>query len=259
MTPLQRYIEEKLQRKKILLMTHTIIGYPSLEANWKMIQYMQEVGVDLVELQMPFSEPTADGPLFIKANQYAIDRGIVWKDYFDFMQKVTASVDFSVLMMGYYNPVFKIGHQAFCQKVQQAGGTGFILPDLPIEEFDDLWEESEQRQLSPVLLCTPTNSEKRLAEIMSKASGLVYCVARKGVTGSKTSVDENVIRFIDRCKKLTSVPLALGFGISQKEDLQQLQGKVEVAIVGSALLKTWEEKNESDYREHLENLVAGCV
>ena len=221
---LETHIRERLQQRKLLLMTHAVVGYPSLEANWQMLEIMQETGVDLVELQMPFSEPIADGPLFVKANEGALRNGIRWQDYFGLLKRAS-------------------------------GGSGFIIPDLPVEEFGELWEPSATHLLSPIMLCTPTSTDERLQEICERANGFVYCVARKGVTGKATALDVGVTKFLQRCRKFTSVPLGLGFGLSQPEHLKTLHGHVEVAIVGSALLRSWEEGGAEQYRTHLMQLA----
>ena len=242
-------------KRKILLMTHVVVGYPSLEANWKMLEAMSEVDVDLVELQMPFSEPSADGPLFVKANQEALQKGIRWQTYFDFMKRASEHFDFPMLMMGYYNTRFAMGFENYCANIQKNGGEGFIIPDLPLEEYDDLFEYSRQYELDPIMLCTPTNTEERLLKICRQASGFIYCVARKGVTGKNTELDKSADKILQQCRRYTDLPLALGFGLSQAEDLHQLYGKAEIAIVGSALLKTWETGGETSYREHLLSLA----
>ena len=121
-----------------MIMTHVVCGYPSFEANWKALEIMDSFGVDLVELQFPFSEPSADGPLFVKANQEAINNGVHVNDCFEFMAKVTARFSFKVVMMGYYNTVFKTGQSTFMRRLKEAGAVGFILPDLPLEEAGDL-------------------------------------------------------------------------------------------------------------------------
>ncbi len=251
------YIRQELRSKKILLMTHLIAGYPSLDANRQMLQIMGEVGVDMVELQMPFSEPIADGPTFVRANQEALAAGMNLDRYFDFMQEATGAYAFPQLMMGYYNTAFRLGHGPFCNRVKDSGGVGFILPDLPFEEYGDLQQFSDASELSPILLMTPTNTPQRLAEIGAHARGFVYAVARKGVTGSKTEFDQSLEGFLARCRQVTDLPLALGFGIGSGEDLRQLQGQVEIAIVGSALLDRWEAGGAEGYRELLQDLASG--
>ncbi len=254
---LTSYISERLESRKILLMTHVIVGYPSLEFNWQMLEKMQEVGVDMVELQMPFSEPIADGPSFARANQLALEQGMRLDPYFEFMQRSTASFDFPHLMMGYYNTVFRLGHGEFCRRLQAHGARGFIVPDLPFEEYDDLLDSSRAHELNPILLMTPTNTQERLAEIGRYSRGFVYAVARRGVTGRRTELDQSLDGFIERCRQATDLPLALGFGLRNGDDLRRLQGRVEMAIVGSALLDRWEKGGAAGYGAFLEDLSQG--
>jgi len=237
-------------------MTHVIVGYPSLEANWAMLEYMEQADVDIVELQMPFSEPIADGPTFARANQMALRAGLSTRQYFDFMQRAAERFAFPELMMGYYNTVFRLSHRTFCQKLSEAGGAGFIIPDLPIEEYDDLFDLSEEYGLNPIALMTPTNTDARLAEIGCYAQGFVYGVARRGVTGEPTKLQEATRTLAQRYRTATNLPIALGFGIRHGDDVKQLQGAADIAIVGSALLEVWEGKGEEGYKKFLEELQA---
>ena len=136
MTPLETYLRQRLQRKKLLLMTHVVVGYPSLDANMAMLEAMQRAEVDVVEFQLPFSEPIADGPVFVRANQHALAAGMNWERYFKFMQRATTAFDFKILMMGYYNSVLQMGHDTFCACLAEHGGSGFIVADLPPEEAE---------------------------------------------------------------------------------------------------------------------------
>ena len=254
---LESYIRERLGERKVLLMTHLIAGYPSLEENWRMLEIMGEVGVDLVELQMPFSEPVADGPTFARANQSALEKGISLTQYFDLMKRSTRQFTFPHLMMGYYNTAFRLGHGAYCDALSDGGSVGYILPDLPVEEGEELFELSRERELHPIQLMTPTNTDQRLAEIGQRAAGFVYVVARRGVTGSRTDIDPELFSFVERCRRATNVPLALGFGLGSGADLKRLQGTVEIGIVGSQLLRVWEEEGESAYVDLLRDLGEG--
>lgn len=259
MPSLEAYIRARLQRKNMLLMTHAVIGYPSFDANMAMLDAMQRADADLVELQLPFSEPIADGPLFLRANQGALDAGITWEQYFTFMQRATRSFDFKILMMGYYNSVFQMGHEAFCACLAEHGGSGFILADLPPEEADDLYERAEVFQLAPIVLMTPTNTTSRLEQIAHYARGFVYCVARKGVTGGQTQVDQSLEAFVARCRQVTSLPLAVGFGMRTGEDLRRLHGLVDIGIIGTALLAAWEEGGAVQYEALLQELRAATT
>ena len=251
---LQTHIESRLGSRKILLMTHVIVGYPSLDANWRMLEEMERADVDLVELQMPFSEPIADGPVFARANQEALKQGLSTGQYFDFMARATERFEFPHLMMGYYNTVFRLTHGTFCERLSAAGGAGFIVPDLPIEEYHDLFPLSETHRLTPIALFTPTNSDARLAEIGRHGRGFVYGVARRGVTGKPTDLKAGIDALVARYRAATDVPLALGFGIVAGNDVRQLHGSCEIAIVGSALLQHWERGGEGTYADFLQEL-----
>jgi tryptophan synthase alpha chain len=259
MSALETYIRERLQRKKLLLMTHAVVGYPSLEANMAMLEAMQRADADLVELQMPFSEPIADGPAFLRANQRALESGITWEQYFTFMQRAAARFDFKLLMMGYYNSVLRMGHETFCACLAEHGGNGFVLADLPPEEANDLYQQASTYQLAPIMLMTPTTPVSRLHQIAQHVRGFVYCVARKGVTGTRTTLDQSLEAFVARCRQATSVPLALGFGLQTGADLRHIQGLVDIGVVGTALLTTWEQGGAKQYDALLQEFRAATA
>lgn len=251
---IEQYIAQRRANKSPLVMTHVVCGYPSLEANLQALEVMNEFGVDFVELQFPFSEPSADGPLFVKANQLAIERGTRIDDCFELMRIAHERFDFKLLMMGYYNTVFKMGHAQFLQRLKAAGGSGYILPDLPLEEAQDLHQLSKAEGITPILLMTPTNSDARLAQIAKAASGLVYTVARKGVTGGKTQMTDAVAEFLLRCKRQTDLPLGVGFGVSSPEDIAFIGQHADVAIIGTAALRAWEAGGAEALRRFFQEL-----
>ena len=242
---LNDYIAERLAHRRPLLMTHVVCGYPSFEDNWRELEIMAERGVAFVELQFPFSEPSADGPLFVKANQESLARGTTVAQCLEFMARVTAAFPFRVLMMGYYNTAFKMGHATFVDRLAQAGACGYILPDLPLEEAAPLHMLADAKGLSPIVLMTPTSTDARLAQLGGVARGFVYCVARRGVTGASTQMDDEVSTFLSRCRAATSLPLAVGFGVSTAEDLRFIGDNAEIAIIGTAALRAWEQGGES--------------
>lgn len=252
---LEQYLRERLQHKDILLMTHVVCGYPSFEDNLKALEVMAEFDVDLVELQFPFSEPSADGPLFVKANQAAVSSGVHTRDCFQFMKKASELFPFKVLMMGYYNTVFRYGEAEFVQSLQAAGASGHIVPDLPVEEAAELHRLSVAADIDPILLMTPTNTDARLTTLGEVARGFVYAVARKGVTGTKTQMDAEVADFIERCRQHTHLPVGVGFGISDKSDMDYLRGKADIAIIGTAALKQWEAGGEKALRSFFSALL----
>src|SRR5262245_40809738 len=259
MTPLETYIRQRQQQKKLLLMTHAVVGYPSLDANMSMLRAMQRADVDLVGLQLPFREPIADGPVFVRANQRALEAGMNWERYFTFMQRAASAFDFKMLMMGYYNSVLQMGHETFCACLAEHGGSGFIVADLPPEEASELLQHADTHHLSPIVLMTPTNSLARLQEIARSARGFVYCVARKGVTGRQTHLDDSLEAFMRRVRQATALPLALGFGLRTGADLRRLHDLADMGILGTALLTTWEQGGAVQYERLLQDLRAATV
>ena len=252
---LAQFLKSRLEQKSMLLMTHAVTGYPSLDDNWRMLEAMQSAGVDLVELQMPFSEPIADGPAFIRANQNALEAGLAPERYFEFMQRAADTFDFKLLFMGYYNTVFRMGPVEFCRRLREAGGEGFIIADLPPEESVALDREAQALGLDPIRLVTPLNSHERLGTIAAHASGFIYCVARKGVTGRHTDMDTEIRGYLQRCREVTSLPLGIGFGIRSADDVSALKGAADIAIVGTACLEAWERDPGEAYAAFLRSLV----
>jgi len=256
---LESQLRQRLASKPLLLMTHLVVGYPSLDANWAMLKAMDRAGVDLVELQLPFSEPIADGPSFVKANHHAIHAGTAWRAYFDLAERAATQFSFPIVFMGYYNSVFRMGTEHFCARVSETGMRGFILPDLPPEEATELNAVARGSGLDPILIMTPTNSPARLAEIGRQASGFVYCTARTGVTGRKTNISQDVAAFLERCRTATALPLGLGFGIRTAGDIRAIRDIADIAIVGTAGLNAWEEHGADGYLQFLEDLAAETV
>jgi tryptophan synthase alpha chain len=253
---LQSFLAERKKDKDLLVMAHVVCGYPSFEDNMQELEIMAEAGVDLVELQFPFSEPSADGPLFVNANEQSLKAGTTVDQCFEFMQQASERFPFKLLMMGYYNTVFKMGEETFVKRLKESGGSGYILPDLPVEESANLHSLSEEAGIEPIILMTPTSSDKRLAQLGAVSRGLVYVVARKGVTGSKTNMGDDVLALIERCRQHTSAQIGVGFGISGKEDMDFLRGSADMAIVGTAALKTWEQSGADGLRKFFAELMA---
>ncbi len=231
-------LKARLQQKPILLMTHLVLGYPSLDTNREVIRQMAENGVDCIELQIPFSEPMADGPVILKANQKALLSGIKVEECFQFaaeMAREFPAVNF--FFMTYYNIIFKYGDEAFLKRCAEIGLKGTIVPDLPPEEGEKFLQASRDNNLAAIMFFTPTSTDERMKEVSAYGDGFIYCVARRGVTGTQTDMDENLDVYLDRCRQATDLPLAVGFGISSREDVSLLKGKVDMAIIGTATIR----------------------
>ncbi|WP_299982254.1 tryptophan synthase subunit alpha [Desulfobacula sp.] len=239
---LESYIKERLKTKDILLMTHIVIGYPSFETSHEIVKQMVEAGVDLMELQIPFSEPMADGPVILKANQKAIEKGSTVKKCFEFAQRVSKEFSIPFLFMSYANILYKYGMEQFSDKMAQINLKGAIVPDLPPEEGKNYIRAMKKNELSPIYIFSPETSDERLAYLSSFASGFVYCLARKGVTGKETAFSIEISDYFSRCRKATNLPLAVGFGVKEKADVDYLKGKADIAVIGSQTIRIVEEK-----------------
>jgi tryptophan synthase alpha chain len=234
---LRDYLRKQRESKDILLMTHIVIGYPSLEASFDIVKAMVAAGVDLMELQIPFSEPIADGPVILKANQEALARGISVQQCIDFGGRVAREFKIPFLFMTYYNILFKYGVSRFAQTAALNGLKGAIVPDLPPEEGADYLQAMAGRQLAPIFIYAPTTDDVRMRMIAQHARGFVYCVARKGVTGQETDFSRELGSYLDRCRHATDLPLALGFGVKDKADVDFLTGKVDIAVIGTQTIR----------------------
>jgi len=254
---LQDNINKMLEDEEIILMTHLVLGYPSLEANRETVKQMVANGVGLIEMQIPFSEPVADGPVIAKANQAALAGGIKVKDCLAFAKEMTTEYDTPFLFMTYYNIIFKFGVEDFLKEAKKLGIQGLIVPDLPPEEGQDFLRLAKEYGLAAIMIYAPTSTEARMTELAGYANGFIYCVARRGVTGSKTSFDPQFDNYIKRCRKAAAqLPLAVGFGISSHEDINNLRGKAEIAVVGSATIKLVDQEGVGAVGEFIKGLTS---
>ncbi|MDM8517177.1 tryptophan synthase subunit alpha [Desulfobacterales bacterium HSG16] len=254
---LESYIKKRLAKKDILLMTHIVIGYPSLEDSLAMVKAMVEEGVDLMELQIPFSEPIADGPVILHANQESLARGTSVKKCLDFAEEVTSSFDIPFLFMTYYNILFKYGVDRFAEQMRTKNIKGAIVPDLPPEEGKDYIDAMKQNDLAPIYIFSPTTPKERMDYLASFGRGFIYCVARKGVTGLDTSFSDQLGTYLAQCREATSLPLALGFGVKDKDDVDFLKGKADIAVIGTQTIRLMEKDGIGAVRDFIANLNEG--
>ena len=195
---LESYIKQQLQTKDILLMTHIVIGYPSFEESMKVVEQMVDAGVDMMELQIPFSEPMADGPVILKANQDALKKGARVSNCFKFAEEAVKKFNIPFLFMSYYNILFKYEVEKFAKKMAETGLKGAIVPDLPPEEGEDYTNAMGKNHLSPIYIISPTTPASRMTFLASKGSGFIYCVARKGVTGGETEFSSGLEDYLKK-------------------------------------------------------------
>jgi tryptophan synthase alpha chain len=234
---LEQQLKVRLQGKEILLMTHIVLGYPSFEVNRQVIRQMVANGVDCIEMQLPFSEPMADGPVILKANQDSLAGGTQIADCLTFGAEMAAAYDIPFLFMTYYNIIFKYGEQPFFARAKEAGIRGLIVPDLPPEQGETFFRLADEYEIAPILIFAPTSTDERMRELDRVGRGFIYCVARRGVTGRKSELGADFADYLRRCRAATAKPLAVGFGIQDRADIQALIGRADMAVIGSQTIR----------------------
>ena len=251
---LESYLRKKLDEKEILLMTHIVLGYPSFHDSLRLIEVMVASGVDLMELQIPFSEPTADGPVIVHANQKALQAGATVADCLNLAETAAGNFDIPFLLMSYYNIPFRYGVDRFVSAMSHGGLRGAIIPDLPPEEGRAYLDAMHAHNLAPILIFSPTTSLDRMRTIAASGGGFIYCVARKGVTGEATNFSQELEGYLRRCRRNTYLPLALGFGVKEKSDIDFLKGKADIAVIGSQTIRVMEQKGVAAVGDFIRNL-----
>ncbi len=220
------------------LMTHVTVGYPSLNVTEKIVKTMASSGIDMIELQIPFSDPLADGPTIMRACEKSLANGTKVKDAFVLMKNLSSEVKIPFLFMAYFNTVFKYGVDRFCHDAKDAGVYGLIIPDMPIDEEreEHFFASCRKYYLHNIQVISPASTNERLRKNAEVESGFVYFTAHQGITGAKNKLNSDLISNLKRIRKFFSVPIAVGFGISKKEHIETIKPYADIAVIGSAII-----------------------
>ncbi|MBD3884019.1 tryptophan synthase subunit alpha [Phormidium tenue FACHB-886] len=254
-TALEQFISEQRQQQDILLMSHTVLGYPSFQDNYCAIDALAKAGVELIELQFPFSEAIADGSILLNANQSAIQAGTTINDCLRFADEITKQYrQTRFIIMTYYNVVYQYGVRQFVQTAANCGIAGMIIPDLPPEEARTYASACNHQCIATIFLCTPNSSSERLQQIAESTSGMIYCTARKGVTGHETQFPTQFDRYIESVRALIQLPIGVGFGIQSQAAISQLKGQVDIAIIGTQAVRLYVEQGATALEVFMRNL-----
>lgn len=219
-------------------------GDPNLETTEQLIYGMERAGVDLIELGIPFSDPTAEGIVIQSANERALKQGVTTDKIFDMVARTKGNVNIPLVFMTYANVLFSYGIERFVKKAKDVGVSGIILPDIPFEEKAEFADICKLHDIAFISLIAP-NSEKRVEMIAKEAEGFVYCVSSLGVTGVRSELNQNISKTIDLIRANTKIPCAIGFGISTPEQAKEMSVYADGVIVGSAIVKLCEEHGKN--------------
>ena len=233
------------RKDKRILSIYFTAGYPNLNDTVTVIKELEKNGADLIEIGIPFSDPVADGPVIQRSSEIALKNGMTIHLLFEQLKEIRKSVSIPLILMGYLNPVMQYGIEDFCRKCSEIGIDGTIIPDLPLdvyeEEYKGIFQESS---LCNIFLITPQTDDERIRKIDSLSNGFIYMVSSSSTTGAKGSVDDEQITYFERIQglKLNSGRL-IGFGISDKTTFERASTYANGAIIGSAFITAVEGEN----------------
>ncbi|MGH2664343.1 tryptophan synthase subunit alpha [Flavobacterium sp.] len=250
-------IHQKLQEEKKLLSLYFTAGFPNLNDTVSIIEELQENGIDMIEIGLPFSDPLADGPTIQASSTKALANGMTTKLLFEQLKDIRKTVHIPLLIMGYFNPIMQFGIEAFCKKCAEIGIDGLIIPDLP----PDIYEKEckavfEQYHLKNVFLITPQTSNERILEIDSISSSFIYMVSSASVTGSQNGFGEDQQSYFERIAGMSlKNPQIVGFGIIDKDTFNQATRYAKGAIIGSAFIKNLTENGSKGIKSFIKKLT----
>ena len=211
-------------------------GDPDMETTEKLILAMEDAGAGLIEIGIPFSDPIAEGPVIQSADERALAGGCTTDKLFDMVKRVRQKTRIPLLFMTYLNPVYTYGKERFIKQCRDCGIDGVIVPDMPFEERGELSPVCAEYGVDLISMIAPT-SEERIAAIAKEAKGFLYCVSSLGVTGVRSVINTDIGKMVEQVKKVSSVPCAVGFGVSTPEQARNMAALADGVIVGSAIVK----------------------
>ena len=236
-------IDKKLKEEGKLLSIYFTAGFPNLNDTADIIIKLQESGVDMIEIGLPFSDPLADGPTIQDSSMSAIKNGMTTEMLFNQLKDIRDKVSIPLIIMGYFNPILQYGVEEFCKKCNEVGIDGLIIPDLPIDYYLENYKSIfEQNKLYNMFLIAPQTSDERIRKIDSISKGFIYMVSSSSITGSKNSFSSEQINYFERIEKLNlNTPRIIGFGVGNKETFNATVNYSKGAIIGSAFIKNLHE------------------
>jgi len=232
-------IHQKLQEDKKLLSIYFTAGYPNLHDTVTVIQNLEEAGVDMIEIGLPFSDPLADGPTIQASSTQALKNGMTTAILFEQLKDIRKTVAIPLIAMGYFNPMLQYGVDAFCAKCKEIGIDGLIIPDLPVDVYQEQYQATfEKYDLLNVFLITPQTSDERIRFIDTVSNGFIYMVSSASTTGAKTGFGNEQQHYFERIASMNlKNQQIVGFGISNQETFRQATQYAKGAIIGSAFIK----------------------
>lgn len=251
----EKFKELQLKNKKAFI-GYITAGDPTIEKTEEFVYALEKGGTDIVELGIPFSDPLADGPTIQAAGARALNAGVTVDKIMSLVKDIRKNTEIPLLFLVYYNTIIIYGKEKFIKACEEIGVDGLIIPDLPLEERYELEEIMDYEKLCLIPLVAPT-SKDRIKKIIEGCNGFVYCVSSLGVTGGKSNFFTDIKTYLQDVKKKSNLPIAVGFGVSTKEDIKELEGYVDGVIVGSAIVQEIQRSkgNIVELKKYINNLT----
>jgi tryptophan synthase alpha chain len=237
------------------LVLYLTAGDPDLDATGRILGALDRAGADLIELGVPFSDPLADGPVIQRASERALGAGASLRKILELLPHWRRAVRVPMILFTYYNPILQYGLEDFSRDAAGAGIDGALVVDLSPEESGDYVAAMRGQNLDTVFLASPTSTDERLARIAGLSTGFLYLIARTGVTGERQQLSSSMRPLVERVRKLAALPLALGFGISNPEQVREVQSLADAAVVGSALVHAIEDRYATEGEDGIVKFV----
>ncbi|MGA1823285.1 MAG: tryptophan synthase subunit alpha [bacterium] len=245
MDTISKLLDELKNKGKTAFIPFITAGDPNLEVTRDLVFALEKGGADIIELGVPFSDPLADGPTIQRASERALASGTSLLKIIDFVKEIRTQTTIPIVLMSYFNPIFRLGINTVISKAIEAGINGFIIPDLPPEEADDLIEFGLNNKIAIIFFLAPTSSEKRIVLVSKKSTGYIYYVSVTGVTGTRNTLDNSLKDQLLSIRKFTKKPIAVGFGISTPKQAKEVSKYADAVIIGSAIVKIIESKQKT--------------
>ncbi len=245
-------------RGKPGIVAYLTAGDPDLQTTREIALAAIDSGADVIELGVPFSDPLADGPVIQRASERAVGRGVRLLDVLGLAKELRAARPAAGLVLfSYLNPVVRMGMREFCTRAAAAGADGVLLTDMIVEEAGEYLECMHEAKLQPVFLAAPTSTDNRLKAIAEVSEGFVYAISRVGITGTQDKVEGGAKELVERLRRFTSLPIAVGFGISNAEHVRAVGEFADAAIIGSAIVSLIEKSAPGDAAAVVGRFIAG--
>ena len=242
--------------KQKAFIPYIMAGDPDMQRTRELVHILEDCGADIIELGVPFSDPLADGPTIQAAAQRALSGGTTLHTVIELVASLRAVTQIPIILMTYYNPIFKYGDERFIADASAAGVDGMIVPDLPPDEAEGIMRFAKKKPFDTIYLLAPTSTEDRIRKVAHASRGFIYYVSITGITGSKLTLDPTIATHINHIRSVTDTPVAVGFGIATPEDAALVSRFADGVIVGSAIVKRISDPDE-DLKKYLLSLRAG--